>query len=73
MGNDYELKFLKLENEKLKREIQQDQNINLDDIKELVDVASEMRTLLILCRKEQINISVAKRIDSILNRAKNID
>lgn len=77
MNKDYEVEYLRLQVENLQKQLQdqgqQDQQVDINDVKELVDMASEMRQILILCRKEQINISVAKRIDNILRRAKDFD
>ena len=76
MDKDYEVEYLRLQVENLQKQLEQNpqnQQVDINDVKELVEMASEMREILILCRKEQINISVAKRIDNVLRRAKDFD
>lgn len=68
---NYEVEYLKNEIKKLEyalnnKEIPQHV---ADDIADLVNIASEMKQLLIDLRKEQININIAKRIDNILKRS----
>jgi len=48
------------------------QNI-MDEMKEIIQLASEMRNLLEKCRYEQINMSLAKNIDDVLKRLSYLD
>lgn len=74
MDKNYEIEYLRLENEKLKRQLeQQGQQVDINQVKLIINLASEMREILELCRKEQINITVAKKIDRVLSRAKDFD
>jgi hypothetical protein len=73
---DYELEYLRLENEKLRRELTnstQDNFVDMDSIQQVMNLAVKMRQLLEECRGQQINISLAKRIDGVLNEAKQFD
>jgi hypothetical protein len=68
---NYEVEYLKNEIKKLEyalnnKEIPQHV---VDDIADLVNIASEMKQLLIDLRKEQIDYNIAKRIDNILKRS----
>lgn len=73
MDKNYELEFLRLENEKLKLQLEQSNGMNESDIMVLINLASDMREVLELCRKQALPISLAKQIDNILNQAKNFD
>jgi len=71
---DYELEYLRLENEKLKRQLlNKNEYVDMDQIQEVLNLAVQMRELLIQCRTQQIQIGLAKRIDSILKEAKKYD
>lgn len=76
---NFELEYLRSENDKLKMELELNRNNNsispedISQINEIVSIASEMRNLLNECRNLHMNINLAKKIDSILNRAKNLD
>lgn len=74
---DFEIEFYKSEIARLKAEANNsqpsiDKNV-LANIKEVVSVASEMRELLNKVRYEQISMSLAKQIDQVLKRAKDLD
>lgn len=74
--NNYELEYLKLENEKLKRELlnsNENSNIDMNSIHAVMNLAVKMRELLEECRGQQINISLAKKIDRVLSEAREFD
>ncbi len=76
---DMEYELLKMENEKLRLEVQNlKHQVNMDpntlkDIEKLVSLAGEMRHLLMQCRNEQIDYKLAKQIDYVINEASELD
>jgi hypothetical protein len=76
---DMEYELLKMENEKLRLEVENlKHQVNIDpntlkDIEKLVSLAGEMRNLLMQCRNEQINYKLAKEIDYVINEASELD
>ena len=64
-----EIKYLKHEISLLTQQLEQNNNVDNSGIQELVEIAQDMRLILISCRKEQINIGIAKNIDIVLKRA----
>ncbi len=79
MKKDFELEYYKSENERLKLELELEKSNSkmspdmMAEINEIVQFASEMRTILQECRYEQINMGLAKKIDYILRKAKDFD
>lgn len=79
MKADYEIEFYKSEIERLKLELERERNNKqlpqdvMNEVQEIVQIASEMRSLLNECRYEQINMNLAKKIDNILKRAAYMD
>ena len=80
MKNDFEIDFYKSEIERLKLELELEKsnkahlpNDMMNQVNEIVEIASEMLKLLNECRYEQININLAKKIDYVLKRASYLD
>lgn len=79
MEEDYELEYLRLQNENLKRQLDKQDNqegpvpVDIDQLQAVITMTAEMRHLLELCRNEQINLDLAKKIDSVLRYAKQFD
>ena len=79
MEEDYELEYLRLQNENLKRQLDKIDNnqeqvpIDMDELQSVIEMTAEMRHLLQLCRNEQINLGLAKKIDRILSYARQFD
>jgi hypothetical protein len=75
----YEKEFYKTEIERLKLELEKSNSDKSlppklqKEIQEIVELATEMRTLLSQCRYEQINMNLAKKIDYVLKRATYMD
>lgn len=75
---NYEIEFYKSEISKLKLELNEAKNKNMsqnimDEMKVIIQLASEMRSLLEKCRYEQINMNLAKNIDDVLKRLSYLD
>ena len=76
---DYEVEYLKLENERLRNQLENEKN-NKDipsdvmvQINQLVSIASEMKNLLLDIRNTQIHVSLARRIDDIIRKTEQFD
>lgn len=72
---NYELEFYKNEVNKLKAELA-NKNLSGDvykQVNELVNIASEMKTLLIQVRNEPLPYQLAKRIDNVLKQSDNLE
>ena len=72
---NYELEFYKNEVNKLKSELA-NKNLSGDvykQVNELVNIASEMKTLLIQVRNEPLPYQLAKRIDNVLKQSDNLE
>jgi hypothetical protein len=75
MAKNFELEFLKLENEKLKMQLQKGNNgiISKEELLQLLNLAANMRDVLSTCRQQQIDIRVARMIDDVLAQAAELD
>jgi hypothetical protein len=72
MEKNYELEYLKLENARLQKELN-NVNISPNELMELLNLASDMRRVLERCRSLQMPVDLAKTIDHILSRARDFD
>ncbi len=80
MKKDFETDFYKSEIERLKLELEIEKNNKsqipdemMEQIGLIVEIASEMRSVLQECRYEQINVNLAKKIDNVLKKASYMD
>lgn len=70
--SNYELEFLRLENQKLRKELEQfKKNSKFDitmekDVAALLKVSMKMKQLLEYCRGEMLPIGLGKEIDKVL-------
>lgn len=74
-NHNYELEFLRLENQKLKQQInsqppKMSQEME-NDIASLVKISMRMRSLLEACRSQSLPIDLAKEIDKVLREIEN--
>jgi hypothetical protein len=77
-GSNYELEFLRLENQKLKNELDQfTKNKKIDmtmerDISALLKVSMQMKNLLEICRSQaMLPYELGKKIDQVLKEIDN--
>jgi hypothetical protein len=70
---NYELEYLRMQNESLQKKLEEKPSISDIELIQLVNIASEMRELLIQCRNQQIDYRLAKKIDDVLRNASELD
>jgi len=73
---DYELEFLRLENQKLKEQLSSVETPKMtaeleSDITHLVKISVRMRALLEACRAQTLPMELAKEIDKVLKEIEN--
>ena len=74
--SDYELEFLRMENQKLKEELSSKEKTKMSkemekDISDLVKISMRMRNLLEACRSQTLPLELAKEIDRVLKEIEN--
>jgi hypothetical protein len=74
--SDYELEFLRLENQKLKEELSSKEKVKMSkelerDISDLVKISMRMKNLLEACRAQTLPMELAKEIDRVLKELEN--
>jgi hypothetical protein len=74
--SDYELEFLRMENQKLKEELSSKEKNKMSkemekDISDLVKISMRMRNLLEACRSQTLPLELAKEIDRVLKEIEN--
>jgi hypothetical protein len=70
---NFEMEYLRLQNEMLQNKLNEKNAISDKELVQLINLASEMRELLALCRSQQIDYRLAKRIDDVLRNASDLD
>jgi hypothetical protein len=79
MGKDYEIEFYKSEIKRLELELEMEKNNKqlpsdmMNQVNEVVELASTMRKILEEVRYEQISMNLAKKIDYALKQAREFD
>jgi hypothetical protein len=74
MSKNFELEFLKLENERLKEQLSNNKSIiSKEELIQLLNLAANMRDTLYECRQQQIDYKLARKIDDILAQAAEMD
>jgi len=73
---DYELKFLRIENEKLKKELEFGSKKKLSegmqkDIENLLKISMRMKELLEICRQQTLPIELGRQIDRVIKEIEN--
>jgi len=75
-NTNYELEFLRIENQKLKEQLNSQLNNKIspemeNDIASLVKISMRMRSLLEACRSQSLPIDLAREIDRVLKEIEN--
>ena len=71
MKPDFELEYYKNENIRLNHLLKN--NIDVNEVNQIVNLAKEMRVLLLECRYNSLPIALAKKIDNILKNCEKFD
>jgi hypothetical protein len=71
---NYELEFLKAENEKLKHElVSKKSKFNERDVTNLLRIAMRMRDLLEVCRAQTLPFDLGRQIDAVMKEIDNYE
>jgi hypothetical protein len=70
---NYELEYLRLQNEMMQKKLDESNSISDKELVQLIELAAQMRELLMLCRSQQIDYKLARKIDDVLRQATDLD